>query len=72
MREPEIYYANGMPQRLVNLDVDDMERAVTFYTQGLQLRAGRRFDDGFVELLGADVPIYQCAFSALSQCAFGG
>jgi predicted enzyme related to lactoylglutathione lyase len=47
-----------MPQLLVNLDVDDIERAVRFYTEGLLLRVGRRFDDGFVELLGADVPIY--------------
>ena len=47
-----------MPQLLVNLDVDDVERAVSFYTNGLQLHVGRRFDEGFVELLGADVPIY--------------
>jgi predicted enzyme related to lactoylglutathione lyase len=48
----------GMPQLLVNLDVNDIERAVSFYTEGLQLHVGRRFDDGFVELLGADAPIY--------------
>ena len=47
-----------MPQLLVNLDVDDIERAVSFYTAGLRLRVGRRFDDAFVELLGADAPIY--------------
>jgi predicted enzyme related to lactoylglutathione lyase len=47
-----------MPQLLVNLDVDDMERAVRFYTEALQLRVGRRFDEGFVELLGTDAPIY--------------
>jgi predicted enzyme related to lactoylglutathione lyase len=47
-----------MPQLLVNLDVDDIERAVSFYTEGLRLHVGRRFDDGFVELLGADAPIY--------------
>jgi predicted enzyme related to lactoylglutathione lyase len=47
-----------MPQLLVNLDVDDIERAVRFYTEGLQLRVGRRFDEGFVELLGTDAPIY--------------
>lgn len=46
-----------MPQILINLDVDDMERAVAFYTQALELRVGRRFD-GFVELLGAEVPLY--------------
>lgn len=47
-----------MPRVLVNLDVDDIERAVVFYTQALGLRVGRRFDGAFVELLGAEVPIY--------------
>jgi len=45
-------------QLLVNLDVDDMQRAVRFYTEGLGLTVGRRFDGGFVELLGAGAPIY--------------
>jgi len=45
-------------QLLVNLDVDDMQRAVRFYTEGLGLTVGRRFDRGFVELLGAGAPIY--------------
>jgi predicted enzyme related to lactoylglutathione lyase len=47
-----------MPRILLNLDVDDIEGAIAFYTQALGLRVGRRFDEGFVELLGADVPIY--------------
>ncbi len=47
-----------MPRVLLNLDVDDIERAVTFYTAALELRVGRRFDNGFVELLGAEAPIY--------------
>jgi predicted enzyme related to lactoylglutathione lyase len=47
-----------MPRVLLNLDVDDIERAVAFYSAALQLRVGRRFDDGFVELLGAESPIY--------------
>jgi len=47
-----------MPQVLINLDVDDMERALEFYTKALALRVGRRFDSGFVELLGAEAPIY--------------
>jgi catechol 2,3-dioxygenase-like lactoylglutathione lyase family enzyme len=47
-----------MPGLLVNLDVDDMDRGIQFYTDGLGLRMGRRFDDAFVELLGADVPMY--------------
>jgi catechol 2,3-dioxygenase-like lactoylglutathione lyase family enzyme len=39
------------------IDVDDMERAVAFYTEGLGLHCGRRFQSGFVELLGAGSPI---------------
>lgn len=47
-----------MPRVLINLDVDDIERAVTFYTAAFELHVGRRFDAGFVELLGAEAPIY--------------
>lgn len=39
------------------LDVDDVERAIAFYTGGIGLEVGRRFGDGWVELLGAPVPI---------------
>jgi predicted enzyme related to lactoylglutathione lyase len=47
-----------MPHILLNLDVDDIERAIAFYTQAFELRVGRRFDSGFVELLGAEAPLY--------------
>ena len=43
---------------LVNIDVPDIEAGLAFYTAALGLRLGRRFDSGFVELLGADCPIY--------------
>lgn len=46
-----------MARLLVNLDVDDLDRAVRFYVAALGLRVGRRFD-GAVELLGAEAPIY--------------
>lgn len=39
------------------IDVDDMERAITFYTRGLGLEVGRRFDAGWVELVGSTIPI---------------
>ncbi|MEO6321770.1 MAG: VOC family protein [Polaromonas sp.] len=39
------------------IDVDDMERAIAFYTEGLELQVGRRFDSDFVEILGAGSPI---------------
>jgi predicted enzyme related to lactoylglutathione lyase len=50
-----------MPRLLINLDVDDIERAVRFYTEALNLRVGRRFDDAFIELIGAESPIYLLA-----------
>jgi catechol 2,3-dioxygenase-like lactoylglutathione lyase family enzyme len=42
---------------LVNIDVDDLERATRFYCEALGLRVGRRFD-GWLELVGGDAPIY--------------
>ena len=43
---------------LLNIDVPDIESGIAFYTQALGLEVGRRFDSGFVELLGTDAPIY--------------
>ena len=42
---------------LVNIDVDDLEKATRFYCDGLGLKVGRRFD-GWTELVGAAAPIY--------------
>ena len=42
---------------LVNIDVDDLEKATRFYCAALDLRVGRRFD-GWTELVGAAAPIY--------------
>jgi predicted enzyme related to lactoylglutathione lyase len=47
-----------MASLLLNVDVDDMPRALQFYTRAFELRIGRRFDDAFVELIGAETPIY--------------
>jgi uncharacterized glyoxalase superfamily protein PhnB len=35
------------------IDVDDLERGIAFYAQGLGLRQGRRLDNDWIELLGA-------------------
>jgi predicted enzyme related to lactoylglutathione lyase len=43
---------------LVNIDVDDIDRAVAFYRDGLGLTVGRRFGEDFVEMLGSSSPIY--------------
>jgi predicted enzyme related to lactoylglutathione lyase len=47
-----------MTRLLLNIDVPDIERGIAFYTAALGLHLGRRFDGSFVELLGAEVPIY--------------
>ena len=44
---------------LVNIDVDDLEKAVAFYRDGLELSPGRLLFDGTVaEMLGASSRIY--------------
>ncbi|HET7203425.1 MAG TPA: VOC family protein [Steroidobacteraceae bacterium] len=43
---------------LVNLDVDDLDRAVRFYSEAFDLKIGRRFGSFGVELLGSTAPIY--------------
>ena len=43
---------------LVNIDVDDLEKAVAFYAQAFGLTVGRRFGPDMVEMLGAAAPIY--------------
>jgi predicted enzyme related to lactoylglutathione lyase len=49
-------------QIVVNIDVDDLERAVEFYTTALGLRFKRRLFDGSVaEMLGASSKLYLMA-----------
>jgi predicted enzyme related to lactoylglutathione lyase len=62
-------------QLLVNVDVDDVERAIAFYQAALGLHLGRRLFEGSVaEMLGASSKIYlsakppgSAAFRAASQ-----
>lgn len=42
---------------LINLDVDDLEKAITFYGAAFGLKTGRRFGDDAVEMLGGPCPI---------------
>ena len=61
------------PLFLVNIDVDDVEKAAAFYCDGLRLKVGRRFD-GWLELVGGSSPIYllpKKAGSAISPVAPG-
>jgi len=43
---------------LVNIDVDDVEKAAAFYGAALGLKTGRRFGDDGIELLGGSSAIY--------------
>ncbi len=43
---------------LVNIDVDDLEKAIAFYRDGLGLVPGRRLFGNIQEMLGLSSPIY--------------
>ncbi|HVK71764.1 MAG TPA: VOC family protein [Kofleriaceae bacterium] len=49
---------------LINIDVDDLARAETFYTAAFGLTPGRRFGGDGLELLGASSRIYLLAKAA--------
>ena len=55
---------------LINIDVDDIEKATAFYQTGLDLRIGRRlFGGSVIEMLGASAKIYLLAKSAGSSAS---
>jgi predicted enzyme related to lactoylglutathione lyase len=43
---------------LVNIDVDNLDKAISFYTAAFGLKIGRRFGTFGVEMLGSSAPIY--------------
>jgi predicted enzyme related to lactoylglutathione lyase len=43
---------------LINIDVDDLPKAIAFYEQAIGVHVGRRFGADGVEMLGASCPIY--------------
>jgi predicted enzyme related to lactoylglutathione lyase len=48
-----------MIRMIVNIDVDDLERGIAFYTRALELREQRRLFDGrAVELSGTSAQLY--------------
>lgn len=49
------------PGILVNIDVDDLERATVFYCGLLEMRIGRRLGPDIVELVGGVAPFYLIA-----------
>jgi predicted enzyme related to lactoylglutathione lyase len=48
-------------QLLLNIDVNDLAAAMSFYCSAFDLTVGRRFGTDGVELLGASSPIYPLA-----------
>jgi predicted enzyme related to lactoylglutathione lyase len=46
---------------LINIDVDDLAKAVQFYQAAFGLTVGRRFGASGVEMLGGPAPIYLLA-----------
>ncbi len=47
-----------MAKLIVNVDVNDLDKGIRFYTAAFGLRVGRRFSGGGVELVGAQVSVY--------------
>lgn len=45
-------------QALINVDVDDLNKATRFYETAFGLKVSRRFGTDGVELLGSSAPIY--------------
>jgi predicted enzyme related to lactoylglutathione lyase len=43
---------------LVNIDVDDLEYAIEFYRDALELKVARRFGTTAAEMVGGTAPIY--------------
>jgi predicted enzyme related to lactoylglutathione lyase len=56
---------------LVNVDVDDLDKAVDFYTRAFGLTVGRRFGGEAAELLGGTAPIYVLLKAAGTAAATG-
>lgn len=61
-----------MPDLLVNIDVDDLEKAEAFYKRAFRLTPGRRFGDSGVEMIGLAAPIYLLAKAPGTKAAPGG
>jgi predicted enzyme related to lactoylglutathione lyase len=46
---------------LVNIDVDDLEKGIAFYSSALSLQLTRRLGDNIAEMLGASSAVYLLA-----------
>src|SRR5438270_7663337 len=57
---------------LVNIDVEDLEKAIRFYGAALGLKIGRRFGADGVEMVGGSSPIYLLVKPAGTQASSTG
>jgi predicted enzyme related to lactoylglutathione lyase len=57
-RSVDTVIAEQVMDLLVNIDVDDLPKAIAFYEQAAGLRLGRRFGSLGVEMVGASSAIY--------------
>jgi predicted enzyme related to lactoylglutathione lyase len=48
----------SVPKLSINIDVDDLEKGVVFYSGAFGLTPRRRFGGSAVELAGAEAPVY--------------
>jgi len=55
---------SATPGILINIDVDDLPRAIAFYAAAFGLAPARRFGDDAVEMLGLAAPLYLLANAA--------
>jgi len=56
---------------LANIDVDDLDKAIAFYSSAFGLQVGRRFSSFGVEMLGSSSPIYLLVKAAGSPASVG-
>ena len=56
---------------IVNIDVDDLEKATRFYQAAFGLRVSRRLGETAVEMLGGSTPIYLLAKPAGTPASSG-
>jgi len=53
--------AEYIMELLVNIDVDDLSKAIAFYQQAMGLRPARRFGSHGIEMLGSSSPVFLLA-----------
>jgi predicted enzyme related to lactoylglutathione lyase len=61
-----------MADLLVNIDVGDLEQAVEFYTEGLDLRVRRRLGSDIAELAGASSRVFLTQHEGDTRPVSGG